>query len=63
VIPASVGATEALKLSAAEACQLMFQGARQAVSRRLGVPKGLDQMQEHSRLPTADMTMEGAKQT
>jgi tRNA-splicing ligase RtcB len=63
VIPIGVGVTGALKLSAAEARQLMFQGARQAVSQGLGVPEGLDQMQEHSRLVAADMTMEGAKQT
>jgi tRNA-splicing ligase RtcB (3'-phosphate/5'-hydroxy nucleic acid ligase) len=53
-VPTGVGATGALKLSAAQERQVMVQGARWAVSQGYGFPEDLDHMEEHGCLAGAD---------
>jgi tRNA-splicing ligase RtcB len=53
-VPTGVGATGALKLSAAQERQVMVQGARWAVSQGYGFPEDLDRMEEHGCLAGAD---------
>jgi tRNA-splicing ligase RtcB len=53
-VPTGVGATGALKLSAAEERQVMTDGARWAVIQGYGCPEDLDHMEEHGCLAEAD---------
>lgn len=53
-VPTGVGATGALKLSAADERQVMVQGARWAVNHGYGFPEDLDHMEEQGCLAGAD---------
>jgi tRNA-splicing ligase RtcB len=62
-VPTGVGATGALKLSAADERQVMVQGARWAVGHGYGFPEDLDHMEEHGCLAGADPTAVSEKAT
>jgi tRNA-splicing ligase RtcB (3'-phosphate/5'-hydroxy nucleic acid ligase) len=62
-VPTGVGATGALKLSAAEERQVMVQGACWAVSQGYGFPEDLDHMEEHGCLAGADSAVVSDKAT
>jgi tRNA-splicing ligase RtcB len=62
-VPTGVGATGALKLSAADERQVMVQGARWAVSQGYGFPEDLDRMEEQGCLAGADCAAVSDKAT